>query len=61
MYKKNRQKNRRSASGLSGIVRIEIPKRIDLIQVRIYLAFPKFLKESPMAALQMNLQKEFHC
>nr|YP_010579807.1 ribosomal protein S3 [Rhododendron przewalskii]UZS76557.1 ribosomal protein S3 [Rhododendron przewalskii] len=58
---KNVQKNRRIASGLSGIARIEIQKRIDLIQVRIYLAFPKLLKESPMAALQMNLQKEFHC
>nr|ARO79657.1 ribosomal protein S3 [Gaultheria dolichopoda]ARO79680.1 ribosomal protein S3 [Gaultheria dolichopoda]ARO81157.1 ribosomal protein S3 [Gaultheria trichophylla var. tetracme]ARO81176.1 ribosomal protein S3 [Gaultheria trichophylla var. tetracme] len=58
---KNVQKNRRIDSDLSGIARIEIQKTIDLIKVRIYLAFPIVLKESPMAALQMNLQKEFHC
>nr|YP_010205969.1 ribosomal protein S3 [Agapetes malipoensis]UAX04314.1 ribosomal protein S3 [Agapetes malipoensis] len=55
------QKNRRINSDLSGIARIEIQKTIDLIKVRIYLAFPIVLKESPMAALQMNLKKEFHC
>jgi small subunit ribosomal protein S3 len=55
------QKNRRIDSDLSGIARIEIQKTIDRIKVRIYLAFPIVLKESPMAALQMNLQKEFHC
>jgi len=58
---KNVQKNRRIDSDLSGIARIEIQKTIDLIKVRIYLAFPIVLKESPMAALQMNLKKEFHC
>jgi len=58
---KNVQKNRRIDSDLSGIARIEIQKTIDLIKIRIYLAFPIVLKESPMAALQMNLKKEFHC
>nr|UOU96163.1 ribosomal protein S3 [Gaultheria leucocarpa var. yunnanensis] len=56
---KNVQKNRRIDSDLSGIARIEIQKTSDLIKVRIYLAFPRVL--SPIAALRMNLQKEFHC
>ena len=55
---KNVQKNRRIDSDLSGIARIEIQKTIDLIKVRIYLAFPIVLKESSMAAF---LQKELHC
>jgi small subunit ribosomal protein S3 len=58
---KNVKKNMRISSGLSGIARIEIQKRIDLIQVRIYLGFQKLLKESPITELQMNLQKEFNC
>jgi small subunit ribosomal protein S3 len=61
-YVQNYEKNNSIIdSDLSGIARIEIQKTIDRIKVRIYLAFPIVLKESPMAALQMNLQKEFHC
>nr|YP_009866591.1 ribosomal protein S3 [Conioselinum pteridophyllum]QKE48857.1 ribosomal protein S3 [Conioselinum pteridophyllum] len=47
-----------------GIARIEIQKQIDLIQVIIYMGFPKFLIENRpggIEELQMNLQKEFHC
>ncbi|KAK3438394.1 hypothetical protein EUGRSUZ_C03015 [Eucalyptus grandis] len=35
------QKNMRISSGVEGIARIEIRKRIDLIQVIIYMGFPK--------------------
>nr|QFQ35928.1 ribosomal protein S3 [Zabelia buddleioides] len=55
------QKNMRIASGVEGIARIEIQKRIDLIQVIIYMGFPKLLIESRprgIEELQMNLQKE---
>nr|YP_009705166.1 ribosomal protein S3 [Patrinia heterophylla]QFQ34374.1 ribosomal protein S3 [Patrinia heterophylla] len=69
------QKNMRIASGVEGIARIEIQKRIDLIQVIIYMGFPKLLIESrprgieelqmnlqkEIEELQMNLQKEFFC
>nr|WBK17618.1 ribosomal protein S3 [Zabelia dielsii] len=58
------QKNMRIASGVEGIARIEIQKRIDLIQVIIYMGFPKLLIESRprgIEELQMNLQKEFYC
>nr|WBK14840.1 ribosomal protein S3 [Abelia chinensis var. chinensis] len=58
------QKNMRIASGGEGIARIEIQKRIDLIQVIIYMGFPKLLIESRprgIEELQMNLQKEFYC
>nr|YP_009742384.1 ribosomal protein S3 [Zabelia dielsii]QID90479.1 ribosomal protein S3 [Zabelia dielsii] len=66
------QKNMRIASGVEGIARIEIQKRIDLIQVIIYMGFPKLLIESRprgieelqmnlQEELQMNLQKEFYC
>nr|YP_009494155.1 ribosomal protein S3 [Dipelta floribunda]AWN58169.1 ribosomal protein S3 [Dipelta floribunda] len=66
------QKNMRIASGGEGIARIEIQKRIDLIQVIIYMGFPKLLIESRprgieelqmnlQEELQMNLQKEFYC
>ncbi|KAF8011584.1 hypothetical protein BT93_J2006 [Corymbia citriodora subsp. variegata] len=40
------QKNRRISSGVEGIARIEIRKRIDLIQVIIYMGFPKLLLEA---------------
>nr|YP_011010095.1 ribosomal protein S3 [Physostegia virginiana]WPW46581.1 ribosomal protein S3 [Physostegia virginiana] len=50
-----------------GIARIEIQKRIDLIQVIIFMGmgFSKFLNETEsrprvIEELQMNLQKEFH-
>nr|YP_010395816.1 ribosomal protein S3 [Diarthron tianschanicum]UQJ73879.1 ribosomal protein S3 [Diarthron tianschanicum] len=55
------QKNMRISSGVEGIARIEIQKRIDLIQVIIYMGFPKFLIEDrpgKIEELQMNVQKE---
>nr|YP_010125167.1 30S ribosomal protein S3 [Acer tegmentosum]QHB76285.1 ribosomal protein S3 [Acer tegmentosum]QRF99046.1 30S ribosomal protein S3 [Acer tegmentosum] len=60
------QKNMRISSGVGveGIARIEIQKRIDLIQVIIYIGFPKFLIENRprrVEELQMNVQKELHC
>nr|YP_010599761.1 ribosomal protein S3 [Primulina xiziae]WAL04138.1 ribosomal protein S3 [Primulina xiziae] len=56
------QKNMRISSGTEGIARIEIQKRIDLIQIIIFMGFPKLLIESRprgIEELQMNLQKEF--
>nr|YP_010921025.1 ribosomal protein S3 [Chorilaena anceps]WAJ54093.1 ribosomal protein S3 [Chorilaena anceps] len=58
------QKNMIISSGLEGIARIEIQKRIDLIQVIIYIGFPKFLLENKprrVEELQMNVQKELNC
>nr|YP_010567738.1 ribosomal protein S3 [Alstonia yunnanensis]UZC54032.1 ribosomal protein S3 [Alstonia yunnanensis] len=58
------QKNMKIASAVKGIARIEIQKRIDLIQVIIFMGFPKFLLESRprgVEELQMTLQKEFNC
>nr|YP_009041126.1 ribosomal protein S3 [Rhazya stricta]AHW52223.1 ribosomal protein S3 [Rhazya stricta]AIB08773.1 ribosomal protein S3 [Rhazya stricta] len=58
------QKNMKISSALEGIARIEIQKRIDLIQVIIFMGFPKFLLESRpqgVEELQMTLQKEFNC
>nr|YP_009413567.1 ribosomal protein S3 [Allotropa virgata]ASN78874.1 ribosomal protein S3 [Allotropa virgata]ASN78897.1 ribosomal protein S3 [Allotropa virgata] len=55
-----KKKNMRIFSSLSGITCIEIKKRIDLIQIRIYLGFQKLLKENSIKELQMNLQKEFN-
>nr|YP_010982841.1 ribosomal protein S3 [Cordia monoica]YP_010982928.1 ribosomal protein S3 [Cordia sinensis]WOH22066.1 ribosomal protein S3 [Cordia monoica]WOH22152.1 ribosomal protein S3 [Cordia sinensis] len=58
------QKNMRKSSGVVGIARIEIQKRIDLIQVRIFMGFPELLIESRprgIEELQTNLQKEFNC
>ena len=55
------QKNMRISSGVEGIARIEIQKRIDLIQVIIYMGFPKLLIEDrprKLEELQMNVQKE---
>nr|YP_010221658.1 ribosomal protein S3 [Musa borneensis]UCC37584.1 ribosomal protein S3 [Musa borneensis] len=57
------QKNRRISSGFEGIARIGIQKRIDLIQVIIYVGFPNLLIEGQtrgIEELQMNVQKEFH-
>nr|YP_010544498.1 ribosomal protein S3 [Digitalis purpurea]UYG22469.1 ribosomal protein S3 [Digitalis purpurea] len=57
------QKNMTLSSGTEGIARIEIQKRIDLIQVIIFMGFPKLLIESRprgIEELQINLQKEFH-
>nr|YP_008081304.1 ribosomal protein S3 [Catharanthus roseus]AGI51183.1 ribosomal protein S3 [Catharanthus roseus] len=58
------QKNMKISSAVEGIARIEIQKRIDLIQVIIFMGFPKFLLESRprgVEELQMTLQKEFNC
>ena len=57
------QKNRRIASVFEGIARIGIKKRIDLIQVIIYIGFPNLLIEGQtrgIEELQMNVEKEFH-
>nr|YP_010555572.1 ribosomal protein S3 [Engelhardia hainanensis]YP_010926332.1 ribosomal protein S3 [Engelhardia serrata]YP_010926415.1 ribosomal protein S3 [Engelhardia spicata]QMQ99334.1 ribosomal protein S3 [Engelhardia roxburghiana]WKF53150.1 ribosomal protein S3 [Engelhardia spicata var. colebrookeana]UYR22321.1 ribosomal protein S3 [Engelhardia hainanensis]WKF53232.1 ribosomal protein S3 [Engelhardia serrata]WKF53315.1 ribosomal protein S3 [Engelhardia spicata] len=58
------QKNIRISSGVEGIACIEIQKRIDLIQVIIYMGFPKLLIEGRprrIEELQMNVQKELNC
>nr|YP_009569636.1 ribosomal protein S3 [Reaumuria trigyna]QBC69718.1 ribosomal protein S3 [Reaumuria trigyna] len=58
------QKNMRAAPGVEGIARIEIQKRIDLIQIIIYIGFPKLLIETRprgIQELQMNVQKELNC
>nr|QVX28424.1 ribosomal protein S3 [Tabaroa caatingicola] len=57
------QKNIRISSGVEGIARIKIQKRIDLIQVTIYMGFPKLLietggKSRRIEELQMNVQKK---
>nr|WOC91125.1 ribosomal protein S3 [Utricularia cucullata] len=57
------QKKMKISSSAEGITRIEIQKRIDLIQIIIFMGFPKLLIESRprgMEELQMNLQKEFN-
>nr|AKZ24035.1 ribosomal protein S3 [Silene antirrhina] len=58
------QKNTRASSGVEGIAHIEIQKRIDLIQVIIYMGFPKLLIENRprgIEDLKINLQKELNC
>ena len=58
------KKNAKISSGVEGIARIEIQKRIDVIQVIIYMGFPKLLIESRpkrIEELQMNVQKELNC
>uniref|UniRef100_UPI0030DF173F ribosomal protein S3 n=1 Tax=Senna italica TaxID=346974 RepID=UPI0030DF173F len=58
------QQNMRISSGVEGIARIKIHKRIDLIQVIIYMAFPKLLIEGKprrIEELQMNVQKKLNC
>ncbi|XP_052487898.1 30S ribosomal protein S3, chloroplastic-like [Gossypium raimondii] len=58
------QKNLRLSSDVEGITRIEIQKRLDLIQVIIYMGFPKLLiedKPRKLEELQMNVQKELNC
>nr|AJE72260.1 ribosomal protein S3 [Oxytropis lambertii] len=49
---------------ISGIGRIKIKKRIDLIQVIIYMAVPKLLIEGKprrIEELQINVQKKLNC
>nr|QBC71591.1 ribosomal protein S3 [Barbeuia madagascariensis] len=58
------QKNTKTSSGVEGIARIEIQKRIDLIQVIIYMGFPKLLIENRprgVEDLKINVQKELNC
>nr|YP_010282647.1 ribosomal protein S3 [Elatostema stewardii]UHM25398.1 ribosomal protein S3 [Elatostema stewardii] len=55
------QRNMKISSSVEGIACIEIQKRIDLIQVIIYMGFPKLLLEpSKIEKLQMNVQKELN-
>nr|YP_010943063.1 ribosomal protein S3 [Polygonum patulum]WLS54380.1 ribosomal protein S3 [Polygonum patulum] len=57
------QQNMKTSSGVEGIARIEIQKRIDLIQVIIYMGFPKLLIENRprgIEELQMNVQKNLN-
>nr|YP_009490741.1 ribosomal protein S3 [Dysosma delavayi]AWH98762.1 ribosomal protein S3 [Dysosma delavayi] len=57
------QKNSRTSSGIEGIARIEIQKRIDLIQIIIHMGFPKLLIEGRsqgIEELQNNVQKRFN-
>ncbi|KAH1048077.1 hypothetical protein J1N35_038861 [Gossypium stocksii] len=54
----------RLSSGVEGIAHIEIQKRLDLIQMIIYMGFPKLLiedKPRKLEELQMNVQKELNC
>nr|YP_010457125.1 ribosomal protein S3 [Microtropis henryi]YP_010457566.1 ribosomal protein S3 [Microtropis osmanthoides]UUA68274.1 ribosomal protein S3 [Microtropis henryi]UUA68802.1 ribosomal protein S3 [Microtropis osmanthoides] len=58
------QQNRKISSSVEGIARIEIQKRVDLIQVLIYIGFPKLFIEGRtrrIEELQINIQKEFNC
>ena len=55
------QKNMKISSSVEGIACIEIQKRIDLIQVIIYMGFPKLLIEhQKIKELQINIQKELN-
>nr|UDZ61415.1 ribosomal protein S3 [Albidella nymphaeifolia] len=57
------QKNMRVSSGSEGIVRIEIQKRIDLIQVIIHMGFPNLLMEGRtrgIEELRMDVQKKLN-
>nr|QWE50778.1 ribosomal protein S3 [Bruguiera parviflora] len=57
------QKNIKISSGLEGIGHIEIQKRIDVIQILIYMGFPKLLMEDrpkKIEELQMNVKKELN-
>nr|CUR00027.1 rps3 [Acacia acanthoclada subsp. glaucescens] len=60
------QKNMKISSDIEGIARIKIKKRIDLIQVKIYMGFPKLLLEDEYQSrrieeLRMNVQKKLNC
>nr|YP_009765029.1 ribosomal protein S3 [Inga edulis]QGA86495.1 ribosomal protein S3 [Inga spectabilis]QIS95306.1 ribosomal protein S3 [Inga edulis] len=59
------KKKMKISSGIEGIARIKIQKRIDLIQVIIYMGFPKLLieggKSRRIEELQMNVQKKLNC
>lgn len=58
------QKNIKISSGVEGIGRIEIQKRIDVIQIIIYMGFPKLLIESKpkrIEKLQLHVEQELNC
>nr|UCS40773.1 ribosomal protein S3 [Astragalus nuttallianus var. imperfectus] len=58
------EKTIRISSSVEGIGRIKIKKRIDLIQVIIYMAVPKLLIEGKprrIEELQINVQKKLNC
>nr|CUR00478.1 rps3 [Acacia andrewsii] len=58
------QKNMKISSGIQGIARIKIQKRIDLIQIIIYMGFPNLLiegKSGRIEELQMDVQKKLNC
>nr|QJQ77384.1 ribosomal protein S3 [Glycyrrhiza pallidiflora]QJQ77482.1 ribosomal protein S3 [Glycyrrhiza pallidiflora]QJQ77536.1 ribosomal protein S3 [Glycyrrhiza pallidiflora]QYL70908.1 ribosomal protein S3 [Glycyrrhiza pallidiflora]WSP02750.1 ribosomal protein S3 [Glycyrrhiza pallidiflora] len=58
------QKTIRISPGVEGIGRIKIQKRSDLIQVIIYMGFPKLLIEGKprrIEELQTNVQKKLNC
>nr|YP_010383558.1 ribosomal protein S3 [Cleidiocarpon cavaleriei]UEQ13136.1 ribosomal protein S3 [Cleidiocarpon cavaleriei] len=58
------KKNTKISSGVEGISHIEIQKRIDVIQVIIYMGFTKLVIESKpkrIEELQINVQKELNC
>nr|YP_010361466.1 ribosomal protein S3 [Cratoxylum arborescens]UNQ87026.1 ribosomal protein S3 [Cratoxylum arborescens] len=58
------QKKKKIPSGVEGIACIEIQKRIDVIQVTIYMGFPKLLIESRhkrIEELQLNVKQELNC
>nr|YP_009572001.1 ribosomal protein S3 [Scurrula notothixoides]QBH75438.1 ribosomal protein S3 [Scurrula notothixoides] len=62
-FKNYVHKNRRISSSVDGIACIKIQKRVDLIQVIIYIGFPKLLigdKSRGLEELQMNVQKELN-
>nr|YP_009687057.1 ribosomal protein S3 [Klainedoxa gabonensis]QDW75803.1 ribosomal protein S3 [Klainedoxa gabonensis] len=57
------QKNMKISSGVEGISRIEIQKRIDIIQVKIHMGFPKLFIENKLKRieeLRINIQKELN-
>nr|YP_010372027.1 ribosomal protein S3 [Portulaca gilliesii]UOX27278.1 ribosomal protein S3 [Portulaca gilliesii] len=58
------QKNTRTSEDVEGIARIEIKKKIKMIQVIIYMGFPKLLIENRLRGvedLKINVQKELNC
>ncbi|CAI0626648.1 unnamed protein product, partial [Linum tenue] len=58
------QKNMKFCSAIEGISRIEIQKRIGVIQIIIYIRFPKLLiegKPKKLEELQRNIQEELNC
>nr|WRY72282.1 ribosomal protein S3 [Sclerocactus unguispinus] len=58
------KKNIRKSSDVEGIAHIEIQKKIDLIQVIIYMGFPKLLIEKRSQGikdLKRNIKKELNC